>query len=219
VRSLTLVTSPDEEPVSLAEAKSWCQVDLTSDAVTDGLIAAARGWCEEYTRRAFVTQTWRLTLDAFPGNLYGSALGDWPWVRGRYASPVAEGQPYWEQFAIRLPRPPLQAVAPVTFEDGTGSLVTMDPAAYQVVGTDPGLVAPVYGGYWPLTRAQLGAVNVTFRCGYGGADAVPEGVKTGIKMLLRHWLENRAAAAKGGAAELPLGLKAALGPYRTGEYY
>jgi gp6-like head-tail connector protein len=65
-----LIAGPGEEPVSLAEAKAWCRLDSTDeDDLVSALIAAARLQVESETRRALVTQSWRLTLDCPRGRL------------------------------------------------------------------------------------------------------------------------------------------------------
>lgn len=58
----TLIAAPGEEPVTLAEAKAWCRIDVPDeDALVSALIAAARLQVEGLTGRALVSQTWRLT--------------------------------------------------------------------------------------------------------------------------------------------------------------
>jgi len=58
--SLTLLTAPAEEPLSLADAKAFLRIDTPDD---DGLIAAlittARIEVEARTGRGLVTQAWR----------------------------------------------------------------------------------------------------------------------------------------------------------------
>src|SRR6185312_8936387 len=62
-----LLTAPAVEPLTLDEAKSYLRIDTADeDATVTALIAAARLHVEALTRRALVTQTWRLTLDAWP---------------------------------------------------------------------------------------------------------------------------------------------------------
>ena len=64
---VTVVTAPTVEPISLAEAKQHLRFESTvEDALISALIVAARKHCETATRRAFVTQTLRLTRDTFP---------------------------------------------------------------------------------------------------------------------------------------------------------
>jgi len=59
-----LVAGPALEPVTLDEAKLHLRVDGSGeDALITALITAARQAAEVYTRRAFVTQTWRYTCD------------------------------------------------------------------------------------------------------------------------------------------------------------
>lgn len=62
---LILVEAPAVEPVTLEEAKLHMKVDTTEDdALISVLIAAARKVAEEYTRRAFITQTWEYSIDS-----------------------------------------------------------------------------------------------------------------------------------------------------------
>jgi uncharacterized phiE125 gp8 family phage protein len=57
-----LIGAPAIEPVSLAEAKSWLREDgAEEDELIQALIVAARMTLEAYTRRLFVTQSWRLS--------------------------------------------------------------------------------------------------------------------------------------------------------------
>ena len=63
----TLIAGPGEEPVTLAEAKSFCRIDGSDeDALVNALIAAARLQVESLTGRALITQTWRLTMACAP---------------------------------------------------------------------------------------------------------------------------------------------------------
>lgn len=62
---LRQVTPPAVEPVTLEETKLHLRVDGTEeDNLISALIKAARQKAEEYTRRAFITQTWEVALDA-----------------------------------------------------------------------------------------------------------------------------------------------------------
>ena len=72
--ALVLVTPPAEEPISLDEAKSDMRVDADfteHDALIEGYIAAGRQHAETICRRAFVTQSWRITADRFPSPMSG----------------------------------------------------------------------------------------------------------------------------------------------------
>ena len=63
--ALERVSGPDIEPITLAEAKRHLgEFDdvTTRDDDVSGLIQAAREWVEDYTARALIDQTWRLTF-------------------------------------------------------------------------------------------------------------------------------------------------------------
>src|SRR5262245_39783563 len=62
-----LLTAPGGEPLSLAEAKLHLRVahDDEDDAIV-ALVAAARTQIETTTRRAFITQHWRVVRDCWP---------------------------------------------------------------------------------------------------------------------------------------------------------
>jgi uncharacterized phiE125 gp8 family phage protein len=66
-RSLTTLTPPAVEPVTLAEAKQHLRVDTdTDDGYISSLITAAREWCEAYCDETFIHAQYRMTLDSFP---------------------------------------------------------------------------------------------------------------------------------------------------------
>src|SRR4051812_9447312 len=67
--SSILLTPPAVEPVTLADAKAYLRIDNDDDdAVISALIAGARSHIEAQTRRALITQSWRLVRDAWPGD-------------------------------------------------------------------------------------------------------------------------------------------------------
>ena len=62
-----LITPPAAEPVTLSETKAWLRVDTNDeDSTIATLISAGRVLVEQATRRALVTQSWRIILDAWP---------------------------------------------------------------------------------------------------------------------------------------------------------
>lgn len=64
-----LLTAPTVEPLSLAEAKAFLRIEHNDDDdVIGALIASARIHVEAQTRRALITQHWRLVLDAWPAD-------------------------------------------------------------------------------------------------------------------------------------------------------
>lgn len=68
---LRQITPPAIEPVTLEEAKQHLRIDGNEeDSLIAALITAARQKAEDYTRRAFITQTWELALDSACGVLH-----------------------------------------------------------------------------------------------------------------------------------------------------
>lgn len=65
--SSILLTGPTAEPITLADAKQFIRVEHDDDDdVIVALISAARIHIEAQTRRALMTQTWRLVRDCWP---------------------------------------------------------------------------------------------------------------------------------------------------------
>jgi len=189
-----LITAPAAEPLSLEEAKAHLRVDHTTD---DSLIAiflqAARQDCEEWTQRAFITQTWEVVIDEFPEN------------------------------EILIPRPPLQSVTSVKYDDGAGVEVTLSAAEYTVdTASEPGWIVPTLSG-WPATFDGINAVRVQYVAGYATsgnspdnlADNVPGPIKAAILLRLGQLYEHREDVIAGTTAlAVPNGTQFLLRPYR-----
>lgn len=178
--TLALVTEPAEEPVSLTEAKSHLRVDIDDDdTLISSLITAAREVVEKLSRRALVTQTWRLSLDEWPD-------GD----------------------EIDIPKPPLQSVSSITYTDSDDTTTTWSSSLYEVdADSEPGRVKLAYGESWPAdTLAETNPIKITFVAGYGEAADVPDRWKQAIKLILGHWYENREEIIVSGAVpkEIPM---------------
>lgn len=63
---VTELSVSSTEPVSRTEAKLHLRVDITDDdTLIDGLITAARQYCEQYCNRSFVSHTFRADLPYF----------------------------------------------------------------------------------------------------------------------------------------------------------
>lgn len=180
---LIQTVAPNEEPVTLAEAKLHCKVDgAEDDALLTALIVSARQQAEHRTGRALVTQQWELTLDRFPVD------------------------------SLELPNPKLVSVESVTYLDADGVRQTLANTEYQVV-TDEliGRILPAYGKSWPSCRVQPGSVVVSFTCGYGAAAAVPPSIKTWMLLAVGTWYGQREGIITGTiVAELPRDFFAAL---------
>lgn len=177
MKGFGILTQPAEEPVTLAEFKLWAKISTTADdTLIPGILEGARKNCEEYLHRSFVTTTRELTLDAFPTDKI-----------------------------IELPYAKVSAINFVKYLDANGTLQTLSTDNYQaVMSSEP---ARIYlRGTIPATGDYLANVQVSYDCGYGDAEDVPEVLKVAIKMMALHLYENRAATSVLNMNEVPLGV-------------
>lgn len=188
-RSLKRLTQPASEPVSLADAKLHCRVDITADdALIEGYIRTARELCEDYVERAFVTQQLVVKIDQWPTE-------------------------------IELPRPPMSnagtttaVIVTYTLSD-TGATATLPTSVYRVDrDSTPGVVRNLYGGTWPGNRDDQNSISVTWWAGYDDASSIPQRVKNAILMTVLALYEGR------GDAQLPAGAKSLLDSISWGQY-
>jgi uncharacterized phiE125 gp8 family phage protein len=170
---LTRTVDPASLAVALADAKKQCEVadsDTSHDNHITRLIRAATSDVERHTRRALVTQTWRLSLREFP--LY---------------SHVNKSRVY-------LPRPPLQSITSIQYVDDNGTTQTLNSSLYQVTAdSKPGYVEPAFGESWPTLRPEtVEAISITYLAGYGNAAAnVPAEFQNVIFELVAFRFMNR----------------------------
>ena len=181
-----LLSAPAVEPVSLDEARAFLRVEHHDDDETiAALIAGARIHAEATTRRAFITQSWRLTRDAWPAD-------------GRIAVRPA----------------PLRALTAARVYDFDNNAQSLDPAAFVADLGGSALTFTPWAVPAP-GRAALGIeLDVTVGYGDAAID-VPEPLRQAIRLLTAHWYENRGLVAGAGTgAVLPETVAALLAPYR-----
>ncbi|CAB4152371.1 Phage conserved hypothetical protein [uncultured Caudovirales phage] len=187
--ALQVSVGPNQEPVSLAEARAHLRVDgYDDDATIAALIIAARTHVESITARALCTQTLVMSFDDFEDDEY-----------------------------LELPRSPAQSVTSITYIDANGTTQTWSAANYKLDGHSfPARISPAYGYTFPVARDELNSCTVTYVAGYGGSHLVPEPIKQAILLLVGAWFENREAVLTGTiVATLPFAVDALLAPYRV----
>jgi uncharacterized phiE125 gp8 family phage protein len=184
--SSILLIPPAVEPVSLAEAKAFLRIEHDDDDdVIAALISGARIYVEAQTRRALITQSWRLTRDAWPQT-------------GRIAV-----------------RPsPLRSLDAARVHDGQAEPIELDVAGFFPDTAGSELVFAPWAMPQPARTAAGIELDVTLGYGDAAID-VPEPLRQAIRLLVGHWYENRGLVSPGAGPLLPLTVPALLAPYRT----
>lgn len=216
-----LLVGPTIEPVTLAEAKNHLRVDFNEDnALILGLISSARQQAEQICRRAFMTQTWLVTLDKFPApgqnigsaNWYGPQWGASP---GPLTTLNPDGSTGYE---IYLPYSPLQSIDSITYVDVDGVTQTLRPSAYKVDSvSEPARILPAYGTAFPTTRNEINAVQIMLTAGWSSVAQVPAPIKSWMFLRLGAMYENRESdiiLQRGTVNSLPY-VDQLLAPYRV----
>ena len=180
--NLVRVAPPAIEPVSLDDAKAQLRVDGEFE---DDLIAAlirtatvALDGRDGELGRCLITQTWTMTLDAFPSEII---------------VPLPPCQAVTE-------------IAYIDIDDQTVVLDPSAYAVSGLGSSDPARIRPAVGADWPSLWSTPDAVSVSFRAGYGDAAAdVPDTIRTAIKMHVASLFLQRESAwfGPGAVTKLP----------------
>ncbi len=188
--TIKVITGPTLEPITLAEAKLQCRVDLSDeDSLITSYITAAREWCEKIDWRAYLTQTLELWLDAWP-----------------------------DDRVLMLPRPPMQSVTKIEYYDTADIKYTLVPADYYVSqAAQPGRIHLTYEASWPnTTLREMEAICITYKAGWTAAASVPQRIKQAIMLLVGYWYANREAASLGSVSrEIDFSVRHLLGVDRA----
>jgi uncharacterized phiE125 gp8 family phage protein len=194
--ALTLITPPTVEPISLEEAKAHLRViDSDDDAMIEIYIRAAREYMEGpygFLGRALVTQTWQLTLDAFPDN------------------------------EIKIPLPPLQSISNVYYDDADGDETTLSPDDYYVdSASEPGWIVPVAEWPTTLDAINAVRINFVAGyapdTGQSPTDYtanIPFNIKAALLLMIGNMYEHREENSETSLSRLPMGVDALLRQFK-----
>lgn len=179
------VTPPAESPVDLATAKTQCQID--ADIVDeDSLIEGMIKAATEYCEKST-----------------GLPL-------------ITQEKQYIGCFSSVIELTPnLLSVESIKYVDTEGVEQTLSADQYyNDIASVVGKVIKI--GTYPSTQAtHPQPVTISFTCGYGDADAVPDSIKQCILMLVGHWYRNRESVSVGTInSEMEFTTTALLNNYR-----
>jgi uncharacterized phiE125 gp8 family phage protein len=168
--TITIITPPASEPLSLAEAKLFLRVDhTTEDSVIALLIAAAREAVEAACGRALITRRVRESLDI--------------WRRDAVNGAVLGLGPVTSVVAVRL-----------LADNGAQSII--DPGRYRLEGAGdrPRLV---FAAGLPATLRSAGGIEIEYDAGFAASAAVlPVALRVATLQVVASLYEAR----QGGAA-------------------
>ena len=210
--NLKRIVEPQNLPLSLGEAKAFLKIEddqVADEATVMALLRAAVRHVETYTGRLLITQTWRLTRDGWPRR---TASLDQDWEGVREGVMVEEGASF-----IEIPRPPLQSVTAVKLYDSADTESDVASTVYFVdTDSEPGRVGLRTSQTWPATTLRPHAgIQITFVAGYGDHGAtIPDDIMAGLRLVLAHFYDNRAACDPASNIALPVAAEEALRPYR-----
>lgn len=204
--AIYISSEPAAELLTTAVAKTWLRVDHSSDdTLIDALVKAARKKAEQYTNRAFITQTWDYWLDRIP-NRRGE-----PWWDGMKQMAITEL--HGESDSITLPTAPIQSVSSVKYYADDDTESTFSSSNYLAdIYSAPARVCLNSGATWPTGLRDYNAIKVTFVAGYGDASTdVPEDIILAVREIVAFYYENRGDDKSG---LIPTSARALLDPYR-----
>ncbi len=183
--TLILISGPAEEPVTLDEARAQLRLDGTDeDALLTALVTSACAVLEAETRRAFVTQSWRLVLDL------------------------------WPRRGIAIPLAPVSGIARLALIDADGAFETLDPSLYETAleGDAPRIVAT--GAWpAPRRRVGGIAVDFVSGYGAAGAVPAPL-KQALLLLAAHWFETRTPVAFGETPSEIPLTVAALVAPYR-----
>jgi len=157
--TLTVITGPTLEPVTVDEAKKSLRIDNSEDdSYIGNLIETARLFAEEYTSLHIMTQTVERSYRRFPST------------------------------NINLDVWPLQSIDSVKYDDTSSPMtevtLTVDVDYYADTTTDGGAVETITG--WPSVAIKPNPARIRMTAGYSSRDNVPEKIKNGIKAYVNY---------------------------------
>lgn len=138
--TLTVETEPESEPVTVAEAKRHLRIMSSDfDAEIEGVVTAAREWCENHISRTLREDVTRL-----------QCYSQWP------RSP------------FELPWPPLRSVTSIEYYDADDANQTLDESNYRVLLSTENVACVEWDAdaTLPDHATRKDAVRVTYVTGY-----------------------------------------------------
>ena len=185
---MKIITAPTIEPVTLEEAKSHLRVEHDAeDVLITSLIAAARQSAEQYTNRAFLTQT----------------------LEEAFLPPASDN----DDVLFRLGRTPVQSVTSITYLDVLGEAQpwakTDNWILFDMV--QPEQILLRHNALIPKMLDRVDAVKIRYVAGWSSVSDVPAPIKQAMLLMIGKWYEFREDSVQ----RMPTASEHLLQPYRV----
>lgn len=187
---LSVTTEATVDPVSTQEMRDFARLDDSIDTnFLNSFIKAATILCEEYTGRAFINRSLRLSID-------GVEDVDETLTEGFSEAPF---QIYFNNY-LTLPKPPLVSVTSIKYFDDDDTESTWSSTNYYVDSdSQPARILLRTGGAWPTSLRKANGLQVNYTAGYGDSRAdVPEAIRVAIMQAALNMYEHRGEDEKQG---------------------
>lgn len=201
-----VITPAAETPISVTDLKLYAKINGTAeDALLAQIIAGVTLEAERYTKREFVTRTYRT---------YRDQLGDFGEQPAYVSAPPMRYRNWRGREPIVLRRSPLLAISSIKYYL-SGVLTTISSADYQIVKKPAfSFVIPVGDSVWPSVDIRLHGVVIEFTAGYGAASAVPADIKNALLAHATQVYQNRGDCDSGGSCACNFAPSVALMVYQ-----
>jgi hypothetical protein len=200
------ITEPLYQPITLDEFKLYARIDgVYEDDLLNSLIITATKQCEQFVRGSFASRNFTQSEDA--GAFQGSGRpGGFNLFFG-----------YNSQYAVEIKNTQVSAILEVRFYNTDNTVVIVDPARYRLDRSNSDQPARVVFNSTIdalINSRYFTQYEIDYTAGYANTGAVPQDIKTAIKMTALSIYESRENAEGGG---LPRSAKNLLSFYRVME--
>lgn len=199
IRGPKVIVHPESEPITIGEARAHVEFALygdttqddTDDEMLNGLLAASREYCEQFTGLSLSRRILEIELDAFPN----------------------EDDDGTDEIEIPFgPVVTIMAVDP-TGSSSSSSEVVITPSLDDY--STPNRLRPPTAG-WP----SGGPIRIRYEAGYGVdsdlvGEPLPSAIRSAILLVFGHLYANREETTEKAMQSLPLGVEALLRPLRV----
>lgn len=187
---LSVTTEATVDPVASQEIRDFARLDDSIDTnFLNSFVKAATILCEEYTGRAFINRSLRLSVD-------GVEDIDETLTEGFREAPY---HIYFDNY-LTLPKPPLASVESIKYYDDSDTESVWDASNYYVDSeSQPARIILRNGGAWPTSLRKANGLQVNYTAGYGASRAdVPETIRVAIMQTAVNMYEHRGEDEKQG---------------------